>query len=384
MKIYSIFLLMPGILLNLVKFSAAETNEEKVESLEARVNAVEKRSAAIIQKIEDIGTKMAQLLKAFQETIGGPDEKKAVDGTEVVIVTGGVGFYGYVSKETGSVAKSTELYIPETGKSCFFKDLPNERNSHTLDTVENTAVLCGEGTGRYTNCLQYTPSTPEGAWSAYGRTEGGSLQHHSSWVSSAGLVLLGGRKYKYIRGGISGSSHNKDTEIVPGGGRSFDLKWGDRQTCSIQFDDYFILTGGFSYRNHVIQYNLQGYVKTLPSLNEDRYDHACGKFSANGKTVMIVAGGEGSTYKPISSTETLLTRDSAWTTVAPLPKVLSKMAFVSMGQYFLVLGGESANAVTDIYKFDGEVWTEAGKLNAPRYGPAATVVRSNELAELCK
>jgi len=386
MKIFYIFLLITGILLNSGEVSGAQANQEKVESLEVRVNAVEKMTENIIKKVEHIGTKMEQLLKIFQEKLGKTDDKKAVDGKEVVIVTGGVGFHGYVSEETGSVAKSTELYIPETGKSCFFKDLPNERSDHTMDTVDNTAVLCGEGSGRYTNCLQYSPTSTEGAWTEYGRTEGGALQYHSSWVSSAGLVLLGGSKNRFIRGATLLSSQDKTTEIVTGGGRSFDLKTKSRQSCAIQFDDYFILTGGlYSWdRKTVAQYNLQGYIKNLPDLTEGRWDHGCGMYNGKGNTVMIVAGGEGSNYEPISSTETMVMGDSAWKTVSPLPQSLSKIAFVSMGQYFLVLGGKSRSAAKEVYKFDGSTWTEAGKLKAPRYSPAATMVRSNELAELCK
>jgi len=381
MKRYSVLLCITGCLLNSAHISASETRQQKVESLEVRVNAVEKKTRAVVKKVEDIGTKLDQLLQVFQEKFGEADEKKAVDGKEVVIVTGGIGFYGYVSAETGSVARSAELYIPETGKTCFFKDLPDKRDGHTMDTVNNTAVLCGEGKGKYTNCLQYTPTSPEGAWTGYGRTEGGTLQHHSSWVSRAGLVLLGGSIFNYVRGATALSGRTKTTEIVPGGGRSFDLESDSRDSCAIQLDDYFILTGGFftGIRKQVAQYNLQGYVKNLPDLNDGRYGHGCGTYKANGNTVMIVAGGGH------SLTETMVMGDAAWKTVNPLPQGLRNMAFVSMGDYFLILGGENDNnAVTAIYKFDGSNWTEAGKLNAPRYGTAATVVRSNELAELCK
>jgi len=391
MKIFSIFVLMTVILLNSVQVSGAEAKQEKVESLKVRINTVESRTGNIIKKIEHIGSKMVQLLKIFHEKVGNPDDKKSVDGKEVVIVTGGVGYPNYVPKETGSVSKSTELYIPETGKSCFFKDLPNERRSHTMDTVDNTAVLCGEQSGRNTNCLQYTPTSPGGAWTDYGRTEGGTRDYHSSWVSSAGLVLLGGS----INGATSiRQLHQpRTTEIVPGGGRSFDLKTDSRESCAIQFDDYFVLTGGFftDIKKAVVQYNLQGYIKNLPDLTEGRHSHGCGMYSGNGSTVMIVAGGLGDHYiKPISSTETMVVGDSAWKTVSPLPGSLSKMAFVSMGQYFLVLGGEFLNEwgntgpSTVVYKFDGSNWTDAGYLKAPRYGSAATLVRSNELAELCK
>jgi len=382
MKILSILLLMCGILLSSVQLAAAVTSQEKVQALDARIKAVEKRSGIIKDRITGIGSKLDQLLELFQEKLGTKDETKVVDHRkQVVIVAGGIGFRGYVSDETGSVAKSTELYNPETGRTCFFKDLPDERDSITMDTINNTATLCGQGSGKGTNCIQYTPNSEDGTWTGYGRTEGGTSEYHSSWLSSAGLLLIGGSTNRYIRGGISHSGQDKNIELVPAGGRMFELETDSRQSCAIQFDDYFVLTGGF-YSNtekQVVQYNLQGFVKNLPDLNAGRYGHGCGTYLSNGNTVMIVAGGGHSV------TETMLPGDSAWKIVSPLPQVLRDMAFVSMGEYFLVLGGknENQNAVQNIYKFDGSVWTEAGMLKAPRYGPAATVVRSDELAELC-
>ena len=50
---------------------------------------------------------------------------------------------------------STEVFLPGNGKTCALADLPDERYGHTLDTLRNTAVLCG---GRYTgtSCLQFS------------------------------------------------------------------------------------------------------------------------------------------------------------------------------------------------------------------------------------
>jgi len=393
MKIYLMFLLLIG------KSTAAST-QEKVDSLEERVNTVARRTGSLERKMESIGNKMEQLMIIFQEYFGQTDMKKTVVGKEVVIVTGGVGSKYSVSKETGSVDKSTELYIPETGKSCFFKDLPNKRYGHTMDTVDNTAVVCGTGcSGKPSptphhpshcpppNCIQYTPSTAGGAWTNYGRTEGGTLQHHSSWVSKEGLVLMGGDKCTYIPGRNWCPSHESKSEIVPAGGRSFRLKQDIRQSCAISFDDFVIITGGvyWGINKTVSQYNLQGYVKNLPSLNQVRYDHGCGTYSTSGNKVMIVAGGKSDGHAPTSSTETMVIGDAAWKTVNPMPQSLSQVAFVSMGPHFLIIGGFNAraSAIHEIYTFDGETWAETGKMKAPRYKAAATSVRSDELAKLC-
>ena len=70
-------------------------------------------------------------------------------------------------------------------------------------------ILCGGGDGaEQTSCLQF--SLTSGVWTNYATT----LQKrygHTSWVSSAGLVLMGSR--------YSGTT----TEIVPSGGESFSL-----------------------------------------------------------------------------------------------------------------------------------------------------------------
>ena len=115
-----------------------------------------------------------------------------------ILITGSVGAY-----------TSTEVFIPDTGKTCSLPDLPKSRYGHTLDTLGNTPVICGGGdTG--TSCLQFTPTSAGGVWTNYA-TIMESRYVHSSWVSSAGLVLMGG------------SLRSTTTEIVPSGVGNFSL-----------------------------------------------------------------------------------------------------------------------------------------------------------------
>ena len=86
---------------------------------------------------------------------------------------------------------STEVFIPDTGKTCSLPDLPDSRDGHTLDTLGNTPVLCGGFMDSATSCLQLTPTSPDGVWTNYATTME-SRSDHISWVSSAGLVLMGG------------------------------------------------------------------------------------------------------------------------------------------------------------------------------------------------
>ena len=115
-----------------------------------------------------------------------------------ILITGSVGAY-----------TSTEVFIPDTGKTCSLPDLPKSRYGHTLDTLGNTPVICG-GDGTDTSCLQFTPTSAGGVWTNYTTTMQRRYKH-SSWVSSAGLVLMGG----YYSGTTA--------EIVPSGGGNFSL-----------------------------------------------------------------------------------------------------------------------------------------------------------------
>ena len=90
------------------------------------------------------------------------------------------------------------MFIPETGETCSFPDLPNDRKYHSINTLDNnTVVICGGGD---TMCIQLTPTSASGVWTKYSTGAGsiygfGNLRsdwdNHLGWVSSAGLMLLG-------------------------------------------------------------------------------------------------------------------------------------------------------------------------------------------------
>ena len=100
--------------------------------------------------------------------------------------------------------------MPDTGKTCSFPDLPILTYSHTMDTLANIPIICG-GVDSYatqTSCIQLTPTSASGNWTNYATTR--NIRYaHTSWVSGAGLVLMG---YSTIT-----------TEIVPSGGGNFSL-----------------------------------------------------------------------------------------------------------------------------------------------------------------
>ena len=77
-----------------------------------------------------------------------------------------------------------------------------------MDTLaDNTPVICGGDDAG--TCIQFTPA---GVWTNYANIS--DRKGHSSWVSSDGLVLMGGE---------GDWEMGTSTELVPSGDSSFEL-----------------------------------------------------------------------------------------------------------------------------------------------------------------
>jgi len=270
---------------------------------------------------------------------------------------------------------STEVFIPDTGKTCSLPDLPDRRSGHTLDTLGNTPVICGGGgntgnTATATSCLQFTPTSFGGVWTNYTSTME-SRYDHTSWVSSAGLVLMGGY------------SSGTTTEIVPSGGGNFSLLQNICYACAIADKDSTIITGGLWTQKVVARYTLQGHVENLPEMNQGRYHHGCGSYYSSGTKVIIVVGGlHYDTH--LSSTEKMTTGATAWTTINPLPRTLYGVSTVSLDNSIILTGGSDGDrARPEILAFDGKHWKEAGQLQEARRSHAATKIDITHLMDFC-
>merc|ERR1719186_135094 len=253
-----------------------------------------------------------------------------------------------------------------------------------MDTLGNTTVICG-GYSKDTSCIQFTPTSAGGVWTNYATTIKKS-QSHSSWVSSAGLVLMGG-EHSSNRWDILEHSRNT-TEIVPSGGGNFSLVADHWKACAIANKDSTIITGGRDTMKVVARYNLQGHVENLPEMIQGRWYHGCGSYNSGGTMVLIIAGGQGA-YYPLSSTEKITPGATAWTMFNPLPRTLCAMATVQLDNTIMLTGGhdgdiyEFGNARTEILAFDGEDWKEVGQLQKPRYDHAATKIDITNLMGFC-
>ena len=121
---------------------------------------------------------------------------------------------------------SSELFIPATGETCDLPGFSFQRTYHTVDYftdrnylgsgTDSIAVVCGTeyyGVINYNSkkCEMLDLTTGSGSWRRASSTSS-FRTGQSSWVSSAGLVLMGGSD-----GGMS------TTEIWPDGGANFTL-----------------------------------------------------------------------------------------------------------------------------------------------------------------
>jgi len=159
--------------------------------------------------------------------------------------------------------------------SCFLPSLPGERNTNTLDYINNRLILCGGDVD-----MDYTDSDDKGAHRCYSLGEEKDWveltveadrmgdtralkrprKDHNSWVSPNGLLLIGGAMSK------------ETTEFVPiekGAKRrqGFNLDHPEQDSCVIPLQDTFISTGGFRNWDVVTQYTITGERKELPRLN---------------------------------------------------------------------------------------------------------------------
>ena len=105
------------------------------------------------------------------------------------------------------VFKSVELFIPETGKTCSFPDLPSVRFAHTMNMVGDALFVCGgaDDQGEYIrSCVHLSPPSSS-VWTSYATTRK-YRAYHTAWVSRSGELLL-----------VGGHNRGRDAEIVNAG-----------------------------------------------------------------------------------------------------------------------------------------------------------------------
>jgi len=255
-----------------------------------------------------------------------------------------------------------EVYSP--GYHCELPSLPDMRYGHTNDG----ATLCG-GEKTRSSCITFS----SGKWvTSHALAE--ERRYHTSWNNKEeGKIIL--------MGGYSGSASTAETikegenDGVPG----FTLKYTTTNACAINEGTTVIITGGTKTPNIVSRYGTAGHIVDLPSLNQGRHGHGCGSYTDDsGEQVFLVAGGS------YISTEMLTSTSSAWVMVKSLPRKVTTVGSVTLGNIIYITGGIVGGSIRDeIYKWTGQEWEEVGKMKKARYYHAVSTITLNEIKDFC-
>lgn len=181
----------------------------------------------------------------------------------------------------------------------------------------------------------------------------------------------------------------------------FSMEHKIQDACGIPVEDTFILTGGYHTRTTVTMYNISGNFWELPKLNTGRWNHGCGYYVREEEVILVVAGGTGEEFEPLTSTEVLILGDwTEWQFAADLPGPKEYLSSARVGNSIYLSGGESVYLpeMQDyedrhsilVWEPDEEeedevvgVWAEAGKLRVARNFHGMTAVPEEFVKKFC-
>ena len=89
---------------------------------------------------------------------------------------------------------TAEVFFPSTNTGCSVNNyaLPRIVHTHTMNTFQKQTLICGGSPTRF--CYEFSPASLDSlstVWPKYANLTEGRYEH-TSWVSSAGVVLIGG------------------------------------------------------------------------------------------------------------------------------------------------------------------------------------------------
>jgi len=269
-----------------------------------------------------------------------------------------------------------ELLYSNGTKFCKLPDFPENRAGHSQHGLTTCAGSNGYNDA-HTSCITLT----DGGWTDNEVSLLDKRKYHVSFVRPDGKIQL-----------MSGQSptiqNAKSTEIVdlkaktsvPG----YDLInnfYGSR--CGIQPGDFVVATG---YENEV--YDINGFVKSLPSLNTPRDSHGCGHYINNeNQVVYLVTGGWIGEY--LDSTELLIEGAASWIiSDKKLPTGRLDMVGISINNKIFMTGGiddYTSGFLDEVIEFntDTEEWSLVENMRDGKRLHATSVVDINIAKQFC-
>jgi len=143
----------------------------------------------------------------------------------------------------------------------------------------------------------------------------------------------------------------------------------------------------------VSEYNQEGWVRVLPSLQQGRYGHGCSYFVSDDgtKTLLVTGGYSDGTY--FSSTELLHDGSSSWAYSGELPSPREKIRGTNINNKVLMTGGfYDGTRYADILEFSPPTdptnprtgqWKLVANMTRPKALHAVSVIDYSQVAQFC-
>jgi len=262
-----------------------------------------------------------------------------------------------------------EAFYEDGTHLCQMDDLPDRRRYHTSDGE----ILCGGKDNKSSkSCLYYD----EGKWVPYPWVLQNERYKHVSWRRPNGQTFL-----------MGGEASPVTTEVVSESGstESFLLKYKTKDACSIQFEDFVVITGGFSTKTIVSRYDENGWVMDLPGLNSGRHSHGCGHFynNDNNMVYLVVGGNDGK--DDLKTTETFEEGAIAWKFVKDIPSGGMGISGISLNNRIFMFGGfNNGNLSSGIYEYENNQWISKGDSANPIAYHSISIVPLNRIEPYCR
>jgi len=195
----------------------------------------------------------------------------------------------------------------------------------------------------------------------------------------------------HIYGGYYSPHNTSEIANTVDSNPSYNYIDGNYGQCTIQFDNYVVITGGFNgFVRTVAAYDENGNRNPLPSLVEGRAHHGCGHYiDGSGDMVYLVTGGVVSASNNTVTTE-LSINEGPWSTVSSgdLPTPRHALKGISLNNQVFMTGGwewdSTGDALGDVLQWDisSQKWILKSSIMT-RFFHSVSVLPWNDVEPYC-